>query len=80
MLQFFLFSFLDSETVGYNKPRSLFSKFHHFGYLKNIFLPKMQMAFLPDSEANKAMYVFWYFNYVMIILKHVKKNKMLLIK
>jgi len=40
----------------------------------------MQMAFLPDSEANKAMYVSWYFSYGLIILKHVKQNKMLLIK
>jgi len=54
----FLFSFLESETVGYNKPRSLFSKFHHFSHLRNIFLQKMQMAFLPDSEANKTMYLF----------------------
>ena len=62
MSQIFLFSFLYSETVGYNKPRSLFSKFHHFSYLRNIFIPKMQMAFFPDSEANKAMYVFLYFS------------------
>ena len=75
----FLFSFLDTETVGYNKPRSLFRKFHHFSYLRNIFLQKMQMAFLPDTEPNKAMYVFWYFSYALITLKHVKQNKMLLI-
>jgi hypothetical protein len=55
---FFLFSLLDSEPVGYNKPGSLFSKFIHFSHLRNIFLQKMQMAFLPDSEANKTMYVF----------------------
>jgi hypothetical protein len=59
---FFLFSFLDSETFWYIKPRSLFSKFHHFSYLGNIFLQKMQMEVLSDSEANKAVYVFWYFS------------------
>jgi hypothetical protein len=54
----FFLSFFDNETVEYNKPRSLFSKFHHFSYLRNSFLQKMQMAFLPDSVANKAMHVF----------------------